>query len=92
MQFLCHGILYSLPRSRIYLVNKLTEHLEFIHDEKRQLLYKNVFPLLNKLMEEYKAELMPHVVLLFDKLYEIMGNAMFGHLAKFKEVRELINK
>lgn len=30
---------------------------------------------------------MPHVVNLFDKLYEIMGNAMFGHLTKFKEVR-----
>lgn len=87
MQFLCHGILYSLPKSRIHLLNELTSQLEFIHDEKRQLLYKNVFPLLNKLMEEYKAELMPHVVVLFDKMYEIMGNAMFGHLTKFKEVR-----
>jgi hypothetical protein len=43
-------------------------------------------------MEEYKAELMPHVVLLFDKLYDIMGNLMFSHLTKFKEVRELISK
>ena len=87
MQFLCHGILYSLPKSRIYLVNRLTEMLSTIHDEKKQLLYKNVFPFLNKLMDEYKSDLMPHVVILFDKLYEIMGNAMFGHLSKFKEVR-----
>ena len=38
-------------------------------------------------MDEYKSDLMPHVVILFDTLYEIMGNAMFGHLSKFKEVR-----
>ena len=43
-------------------------------------------------MEEYKAELMPYVVNLFVKLYDIMGNQMFSHLTKFKEVRELIDK
>jgi hypothetical protein len=43
-------------------------------------------------MDEYKSELMPHVIVLFEKLYELMGNGMFGHLSKFKEVRELIDK
>jgi len=36
--------------------------------------------------------MMPHVIIMFEKLYELMGNAMFGHLSKFKEVRELIDK
>ena len=43
-------------------------------------------------MDEYKAEVMPHVVSLFIRMYDIMGNNMFSHLSKFKEVRELIAK
>jgi hypothetical protein len=35
-------------------------------------------------MDEYKSELMPTVVGVFDKLYELMGNQMFSHLTKFK--------
>jgi len=50
LQHICHGILYSLPKSRIYLLNKLQEKVENIHNEKKQLLFKHVFPLLNKLM------------------------------------------
>jgi hypothetical protein len=87
LQFICHGILYALPRSRVWLVDQLNEQLEPIFNSKKQLLFKHVFPVLNKLMEEYKSELMPHVVLVFDRLYELMGNQMYGHLAKFKEVR-----
>lgn len=43
-------------------------------------------------MDEYKAELMPHVVNVFSHMYDIMGNNMFSHITKFKEVRELIAK
>lgn len=92
LQHVCHGILYSLPRSRIYLVNRLEGMVERIHNTKKQLLFKHVFPVCNKLMDEYRAEIMPHVVSLFVRLYEIMGNNMFSHLSKFKEVRELIAK
>ena len=35
-------------------------------------------------MDEYKAELMPHVVSLFIRMYDVMGNNMFSHLTKFK--------
>jgi hypothetical protein len=35
---------------------------------------------------------MPHVINFFVKMYEIMGNNMFSHVSKFKEVRELIGK
>ena len=52
---LSHGILYSLPKSRIFLVNKLEQLIEPIYKERKQLLFKYVFPLLNKLMDEYKA-------------------------------------
>ena len=90
LQHLCHGILYALPRSRLYLLCQLESMLEHIYDRKKQLLFKSVFPLLNKLMDEYKTELMPTVILVFEKLYELMGNLMFSHLTKFKEVRELI--
>ena len=92
MQYLCHGILYALPRSRVYLLQRLEGTLEDIYDRKRQLLFKSVFPVLNKLMEEYKTELMPYVITVFDKLYELMGNLMFNHLTKFKEVRDLIQR
>ena len=43
-------------------------------------------------MDEFKTELMPTVISVFDKLYELLGNLMFNHLTKFKEVRELIQK
>lgn len=43
-------------------------------------------------MDEYKAELMPHVVNVFSHMYDIIGNNMFSHITKFKEVRELIAK
>ena len=92
MQYLCHGILYTLPRSRIYLLQQLEACLEDVYSKKKQLLFKSVFPLLNKLMDEYKTELMPTVITVFDKLYELMGNLMFNHLTKFKEVRDLIEK
>lgn len=81
---MCQGILYSLPKSRIYLIIKLQELAPQIHSEKKQLLFKHVFPVLNKLMDEYKAELMPHVVNLFSILYDVMGNNMFSHITKFK--------
>ena len=55
-------------------------------------MYKNIFPLINKLLDEYKTDLMSHVVNMLDRLYNIMGNAMFSHISKFKEVRELIGK
>lgn len=84
--------MFSLPKSRVYLVNKLRTLVSSIHAERKQLLFKHVFPTLNKLMDEYKSELMPHVINLFVELYEVMGNNMFSHLAKFKEVRELIAK
>ena len=35
---------------------------------------------------------MPHVINFFVQMYEIMGNNMFSHVSKFKEVRELIGK
>lgn len=89
---LCHGIQYALPKSRIALVNKLQMLIEPIFNERKQLLYKYVFPVLNKLMDEYRAELMPHVVNLFVHMYDILGNNMFSHITKFKEVRELIAK
>lgn len=55
LQHICQGILYSLPKSRIYLLNKLQDQIEGIHNERKQLLFKYVFPLLNKLMDEYKS-------------------------------------
>lgn len=91
LQYLSHGILYSLPKSRVHLLNKLKDKLEHIYDKKRQLLFKYVFPLMNKLMEEYKSEMIPSIVALFNKLYELMGNQMYSHLTKFKEVKELIS-
>lgn len=50
LQHVCHGILYSLPKSRIFLLVKLQDQIESIHNERKQLLFKHVFPLLNKLM------------------------------------------
>lgn len=73
-------------------MNQLEKMVEDIHNSKKQLLFKHVFPVCNKLMDEYKAEIMPHVVSLFVTMYEVMGNNMFSHLSKFKEVRELIGK
>lgn len=69
LQHLCHGILYALPKSRLYLLVQLETMLEAIHDRRKQLLFKHVFPLLNKLMDEYKTELMPIVCTVFDRLY-----------------------
>lgn len=89
---LCQGIQYSLPKSRVVLLNRLEDLIDPIYKQRKQLLYKYVFPLLNKLMDEYKTELMPHVVNIFSHMYEIMGNNMFSHITKFKEVRELIAK
>jgi hypothetical protein len=51
LQHLCHGIMYSLPKSRIYLLNILKDKVQDIHDKRKQLLFKYVFPLMNKLME-----------------------------------------
>jgi hypothetical protein len=51
LQHVCHGILYTLPRSRLYLLVQLEGLLESIHEHKKQLLFKHVFPLLNKLMD-----------------------------------------
>ena len=48
---ICHGIQYALPKSRIALVNKLQTLIESIFNERKQLLYKHVFPLINKLMD-----------------------------------------
>ena len=62
IQYFCQGMLYALPRSRVYLVDQLSDLLETIYEEKRQLMYKNIFPLLNKLLDEYKTDLIPHVV------------------------------
>ena len=51
LQQICQGILYSLPKSRIYLLNKLQDYVEEIHNDRKQLLFKHVFPVLNKLMD-----------------------------------------
>ena len=32
------------------------------------------------------------VCTVFDRLYELLGNLMFNHLTKFKQVREMIQK
>jgi hypothetical protein len=45
---------------------------------------------MNKLMDEYKTEMMQYVVGVFTKLHDLMGNQMYSHLTKFKEVKELI--
>ncbi len=92
LQYLTHGILYSLPKSRVYLLNKLREKIEEIHEKRKQLLFKYVFPLMNKLMDEYKSEMIPNMIAFFNKLHDSMGNQMYSHLTKFKEVKELVNR
>ena len=92
LQYITHGILYSLPKSRVYLLNKLKEKTDEIHEKKKQLLFKYVFPLMNKLMDEYKSEMIPSMIAFFNKLYDCMGNQMYSHLTKFKEVKELVNR
>ena len=76
--------MYALPKSRVYLITKLRDKVEDIHEKKKQLLFKFVFPLLNKLMEEYKSEMLPSINGVFSKLFELMGNQMYSHLTKFK--------
>ena len=76
--------MYALPKSRVYLITKLRDKVEDIHEKKKQLLFKFVFPLLNKLMEEYKSEMLPSMNGVFSKLFELMGNQMYSHLTKFK--------
>ena len=84
LQYLSHGVMYSLPKSRVYLLNKLKDKLEEIHEKRKQLLFKYVFPLMNKLMEEYKSEMIPSMIGCFNRLYDCMGNQMYSHLTKFK--------
>lgn len=47
---------------------------------------------MNKLMDEYKSDMVPSMISFFNKLFDLMGNQMYSHLTKFKQVKELINR
>lgn len=55
---MCNGALYGLQKSRPIILMRLTEILPSIYAKgnKKSLLSKNLYPLINKLAEENKPE------------------------------------
>ena len=38
-------------------------------------------------MDEFKSDMVQSIILFFNKLFDIMGNQMYSHLTKFKQVK-----
>lgn len=53
IQHLCNGALYGLQKSRPGILNRLNEILPGVYSKgnKKNLINKNVYPLINKLAE-----------------------------------------
>jgi hypothetical protein len=58
VQHMCNGALYGLQKSRPIILMRLIEILPSIYAKgnKKSLLSKNLYPLINKLAEENKPE------------------------------------
>lgn len=77
LQHLCHGCLYSLPKSRAILLLRLNRLLQPLCDNNRaSLVSKHVMPLITKLVEEGYAGVGEVV----RTLYGCMGEEMVGQL------------
>jgi len=56
-QHICNGALYSIQKSRPTIIQKLTEIIPGIYKSKPNIFQKNVYPMINKIAEENKPEL-----------------------------------
>ena len=58
VQHMCNGALYGLQKSRPIILKKLSEILPSVYAKgnKKTLINKNVYPLINKIAEENKPE------------------------------------
>jgi hypothetical protein len=59
VQHLCNGALYGAIRSRPSILVKLLKILPECYRDKRAVVTKNVYGMINKLMEENKSETQP---------------------------------
>jgi RecG-like helicase len=90
LQHLCHGCLYSLPKSKGNLLNKLIRFLEPIYQNRNSLVNKHIIPMLNKLIDENKAEFSPVVLEICRKLISLMGEDFYLSISKPNVVRDLM--
>ncbi len=91
LQHLCHGCLYSLPKSRTNLLCKLNKFVEPIYQNRMPLINKHIIPTINKLLEENKPEFTPLVVDLCRNLYQYLGEDLYLGISKPNVVRALVN-
>lgn len=90
LQHLCHGCLYSLPKSKANLLNKLIRLLEAIYQSRQPLIGKHIVPMLNKLVDENKAEYTPMVVEISRRLLAYLGEEFYVAVAKPNVIRDLL--
>ena len=65
---MCNGALYGLQKSRPVILTRLSEILPSVYAKgnKKTLINKNVYPLINKLAEENKPENLGALCLLME--------------------------
>jgi hypothetical protein len=56
-QHLCNGAIYSLQKSKPTIIEKLNSLVPSIYKSKPNIFQKNVYPMINKVAEENKPEL-----------------------------------
>ena len=80
VQHICNGAIYSIQKSKPTIVGKLSKLVPTVCRLKPNIFQKNVYPMINKLAEENKPEMMPAVKELLETIYTEMGEDCMSFL------------
>ena len=72
-QHMCNGAIYSIQKSKPTILLKLTSLVPDIRRLKPNIFQKNVYPMINKVAEENKPEMMGPLKELLEILYAEVG-------------------
>jgi hypothetical protein len=88
IQHMCNGILYGIQKSKPSIIEKLNNIVPNVIRAKPNIFQKNVYGMLNKVVEEGKPELMGPLKKLVTSIYEELGESCMDSLKP--KVRQLL--
>lgn len=79
-QHICNGALYSIQKSKPMIVEKLTKLVPSVYKVKPNIFQKNVYPMINKLAEENRPEMLSPLKALLETIYTEIGEDCMSFL------------
>lgn len=85
-QHLCNGAIYGIQRARPVIIEKLISISDRVYDKKPLIYTKNIYGLLNKLLDENRPDLQSVLHKLAQSCQNLVGSDVFSNTkSKIKE-------